>query len=551
MKPTFAPKLFTTLKKYSLAQFLRDSSAGIIVALIAFPLSIALGIASGVSPETGLYTAVIGCAVVAILGGSRVQVAGPTGAFVVIVYGIILNHGLDGLAIATLMAGLILVVLGLFRLGSVISMIPYPITTGFTSGIAITIAATQIQDFFGLRLDHLPAEFFARLAALFQAAGSVNPWAFAVGAFTLLILVFWPKLKTPVPPALIAITLATILTLLFKLPVPTVGSRFGELSAALPSFGIPSLSLERLASLLQPALTIAALAAIESLLSAVVADGMIGGNHRPNVELVAQGSANMLSGLFGGIPVTGAIARTAANAKNGGRTPVAALVSAIFLFVMLQFLLPLAQMIPMSTLAAVLLMVAYNMGEWEYFKELRRAPRSDYLVFLSTFVLTVIFDLVVGILIGLLLAIFLFMRRMTDLVKVELIVDDDGGEEDRIFSFDEKDLRIPRDTVVYRIRGPFFFGAAEKFMTTVRRLSPKATRVLLDLSGVPAIDATAFRALDLMRRRIAGSNGQLILVGLDRHPRKALEKYGFLKEAAVLDFRGDLESAVLSLNKEN
>lgn len=517
----FVPKLFTTLKGYNRKQLLADSGAGIIVALIAFPLSIALGVSSGVTPEVGLYTAVIGCTVVAVLGGSRVQVAGPTGAFVVVVAGIIGEYGLSGLALATIMAGLLLILLGLARMGDVISMIPYPITTGFTSGIAVTIALTQLRDFFGL-----PAG-----ASLLTGFAEINWWAPAIALASLLILRFWPKLKTPLPPALAAITAATLAVLLFDLPVETIGSRFGSLSTALPRMALPEISLPILATLWKPAVTIAALAAIESLLSAVVADGMIGGNHRSNMELVAQGAANTLSGLFGGIPVTGAIARTAANVRSGGRTPVAALVSGVFLFIMLQLLLPLAARIPMSSLAAVLLMVAYGMGEWGYFTHLRRAPKSDYLVFIATFALTVVFDLVVGILVGMLLAVFLFMKRMADVSSVELISENDEGREDRLF--EESPKGPGRGAAFYRIRGPFFFGAAEKFLRMLRRMDDGISRVTLDLSGVPAMDATAFRALEMMADQMERRGGRLVLSGLNPQPKAMLGRYGFFGRGVI------------------
>lgn len=418
----FVPKLFTCLKNYSKEQFVKDFVAGLIVAIIAFPLSIALAIASGVSPEKGLYTAVIGGFIISLLGGSRVQIGGPTGAFIVIIYGIISKYSFEGLIVATLIAGIILILMGLLRFGNVIKYIPYTIVTGFTSGIAITIFSTQIKDFLGLNIEKVSSEFIPKWVEYIKALPTMNYKILFIGIISIFIILIWPKITNKIPGTLAAIIISTIINLVFKLNVETIGSRFGSISASIPSFNFPDINAELVYKLLMPGITIAVLAGIESLLSAVVADGMVDGNHRSNMELVAQGTANIFSVLLGGIPVTGAIARTAANVKNGGRTPMAGIIHSIALFFIMLVFLPYMKLVPMTTLAAILIIVSYNMGEWEFFKKLSTLSKGDTLVFLVTFSLTVLVDLVAAITTGIALHfVLLFINnkgiRVSDLAQ--------------------------------------------------------------------------------------------------------------------------------------
>ncbi|MEO7963671.1 MAG: SulP family inorganic anion transporter, partial [Gemmatimonadaceae bacterium] len=415
------PKLFTTLKSYDRQQLIADLSAGTIVGIVALPLAIAFAIASGVTPERGLYTAIVGGFLISALGGSRVQIGGPTGAFVVIVYAIVQQYGLEGLTVATLMAGVILVAMGAFGLGTMIKFIPQPLITGFTSGIAVIILSSQVRDFLGLRMATVPANFIEKIGAFAANISSVNWWAIGVSTTALLIIVGWPRINRRIPSPFVALIVTTALAHYLKLPVETVGSRFGELKAALPRPVIPHLTFAQITHLVSPAFSIALLGAIESLLSAVVADGMIGTRHRSNMELVAQGIANIVSPLFGGIPATGAIARTATNVKNGGRTPIAGITHAVVLLLITLFFGRLAGFIPMSTLAAILVIVAYHMSEWRTFVDELRAPKADVAVLLATFSLTVIVDLTVAIEVGMVLAAFLFMHRMSEVTNVTAV----------------------------------------------------------------------------------------------------------------------------------
>jgi SulP family sulfate permease len=415
------PKLFTTLKGYTRAQFVADLTAGTIVGIVALPLAIAFAIASGVTPDRGLWTAIVAGFLISALGGSRVQIGGPTGAFVVIVYGIVQQHGLDGLLIATLMAGVILVMMGLLRFGVAIKFIPHPLIVGFTSGIAVIIGVGQFNDLLGLGMTSLPAEFIGRVEAYASHLGAVSPPALGLAAVALAIIVLWPRLNTRLPSPFVALIVTTVMAMVLNLNVETVGSRFGEISAALPGISLPSLSIAQITALVGPALTIAMLAAVESLLSAVVADGMIGTRHRSNMELVAQGIANIGSALVGGIPATGALARTATNVKHGGRTPVAGMVHALVLLLIVLLAGPLAAHIPMATLAAVLVVVAYHMSEWRTFRAELRGPRSDVLVLLTTFTLTVLVDLTVALGVGMVLASLLFVRRMAEETDVRVV----------------------------------------------------------------------------------------------------------------------------------
>lgn len=537
----FVPKLFTCLKNYSKEQFTKDFIAGIIVAIIALPLAIALAIASGVSPEKGIYTAIVGGFVVSLLGGSRVQIGGPTGAFVVIVFGIVEKYGIDGLIVSTILAGIFLIIMGFLKFGGMLKFIPYPITTGFTSGIAIIIFSTQIKDFFGLTMKTVPADFIPKWIAYFNSLNTLNLQSMIIGILSLLIIIFWPKVNKKIPGTLIAIVLATVLTLVFNLNIETIGSRFGEISSSLPSISLPHTSFSMIKELMLPALTIAILGGIESLLSAVVADGMIGGSHRSNMELVAQGVGNICSGLVGGIPVTGAIARTAANVKNGGRTPIAGIVHALALLVILLLFMPYVKLVPMSSLAAILIIVSYNMGEWESFKQIFKAPKSDALVLLVTFSLTLFFDLVIAIGVGLLLASLLFMRRMADVTDVRFILDE-HEDEDQIELIDS--IKTPENVSLYEINGPFFFGAADKFVHAIREIGIPTKILIVKMSNVPAIDATGYHALKMLYSLCTKHHTQLIILNLQEQPFNALEKYGFIDVLGKENFCSNVEEAI-------
>lgn len=518
------PKLFSVMKTYSASQFVKDLISGIIVAIIALPLSIALALASGVGPEEGLYTAIVAGFLISFLGGSRVQIAGPTAAFATIVAGIVANKGMEGLALATVMAGIILILLGLFRLGSLIRFIPYTITTGFTAGIAVTILIGQLKDFFGVSYmnGEKPIETVDKIKALFGNIETVNWWTVLVGVVCLAVLIFWPKKLEKIPASLIAVFVGIGMVQIFDLKVNTIGDLY-KVSNALPSFRLPELSFGLVKDVLPDAFTIAILAAIESLLSCVVADSMINSRHRSNMELVAQGVGNIGSALFGGIPATGAIARTAANVKNGGRTPIAGMVHAVVLLLILVVLMPYAAYIPMPTIAAILFIVAYNMCQWRPFVRLvKTAPKSDVLVLVVTFVLTVVFDLVVAIGVGMVLACLLFMKRMSDesSLKSWKYVDDEDDP-------DSISLRkVPKAVRVYEISGPLFFGMAGHISDiTVKEY----TRVLiLRMRGVPAIDASAVNVLESLVKKCKDTGVFLILSHVNEQPMKVLEKDGLV-----------------------
>lgn len=537
----FVPKLFTCLKNYSKEQFIKDFIAGIIVAIIALPLAIALAIASGVSPEKGIYTAIVGGFIVSLLGGSRVQIGGPTGAFVVIVYGIVQEFGIDGLIISTILAGIMLILMGLLKFGSMLKFIPYPITTGFTSGIAILIFSTQIKDFFGLSMSSVPSEFIPKWGAYISSFSTLNVQSTIIGIVSLLIIVFWPKINKKIPGTLIAIVLTTVVALLLNLNVATIGSSFSNISGSLPTISLPHTSFAMIKELMLPALTLAILGGIESLLSAVVADGMIGGSHRSNMELVAQGLANIFSALFGGIPVTGAIARTAANVKNGGRTPVAGIVHSLSLLVILLVFMPYIKLVPMSSLAAILIVVSYNMGEWESFKQMFKAPKSDASVLLVTFSLTLFFDLVIAIGIGMLLASLLFMRRMADVTDVRYILDE-SEDEDQLEHIDN--IKTPENVSLYEINGPFFFGAADKFIRAVKELGIPPQVLIIKMSNVPAIDATGYHALVMLYTLCKKHHTALIILDLQDQPLNALAKYGFIDNLGAPNVCDNVEEAL-------
>lgn len=536
----FKPKFFSCIKNYNLNQFYKDITAGIIVAIIALPLSIALAIASGVTPEKGLHTAIIAGFIISFLGGSRVQIGGPTGAFMIIVLGIVSKYGLDGLILSTIMAGMILIIMGISRLGKMIKFIPYPITTGFTSGIALVIFTTQIKDFLGLSISNVPGEFIGKWEAYILNIGSINWTSTLLGVASLAIIILWPKINRKIPGSLVAIIVITAAVYFLRLNVETIGSKYGELSSALPRPHIPNVNISNIKELIQPAFTIALLGGIESLLSAVVADGMIGGKHRSNTELIAQGIANITSGIFGGIPATGAIARTAANIKNGGRTPVSGMVHSIVLLLIMIIFMPMAKLIPLSTLAAILMVVAYNMSEWRSFRNLFGAPKSDIIVLIATFALTVLVDLVVAIEIGVVLSSFLFMKRMSDITNIQNLSrdfdeDDEENEEENIIS------NFPENTLIYDINGPFFFGAADKFMEVIQEIDKDTKYIILKMSNVPAMDATAYHAMEKLYKTCKSCRAELFLSGVQEQPYSVLEKAGFIDKIGRDNIFGNLD----------
>ena len=540
------PKLFTIYKTITRQQLIKDITAGIIVGVVALPLAIAFGIASGVSPQQGLITAVIGGFIVSLLGGSRVQIGGPTGAFIVIIYSIIQQYGMNGLIIATLMAGVILLVMGFARLGSVIKFIPYPVVVGFTSGIAVVIFSSQVKDFFGLQIDKIPADFSEKWILYFNNFASVNLSTFLIALLSLLIMIFWTKVSKKIPGSIIAIIVSTILVSFFGLNVETIGSRFGEIPSALPTPTLPHLDFATIKGLIQPATTIAILAAIESLLSAVVSDGMIGKKHRSNIELIAQGTANILSPLFGGIPVTGAIARTVVNVKNGGRTPIAGMVHAVVLLLIMLFFGSWAKLIPMPTLAAILVIVAYNMSEWRSFKNLLKSPRSDVVVLVTTFLLTVIFDLTIAIEIGMLLAVFLFMHRMAMVTNVGVVTREfnDEDDEDTADPNAISKKNVPEGVEVYEINGPFFFGAASTFKDAIRLVEDPPKVRIIRMRNVPAIDATGLQTLREFFKESKQMGTTVVLSDVHTQPLVALTQAGLFDLFGEKNIHGNIDDAL-------
>jgi sulfate permease, SulP family len=541
------PKLVTTLRSYDRNQLLSDGIAGVIVGIVALPLAIAFAIASGVSPDRGLWTAIVAGFLISALGGSRVQIGGPTGAFVVIVYGIVQTHGMDGLIVATLMAGVILVIMGFANVGGAIRFIPHPLVTGFTSGIAVIIFSSQVRDFFGLRMGEVPAEFVSKWIAFTHAAGTANWVAAGVASLALVIILLWSRVSRRIPGPFVALVVTTIMVQLLHLPVETIGSRFGEIAASVPHPVVPHLSFEQVTSLVGPAFTIALLAAVESLLSAVVADGMIGGRHRSNMELVAQGIANIASPLFGGIPATGAIARTATNVKNGGRTPVAGMVHALTLLLITLFAGRWAAFIPMATLAAILVVVAYHMSEWRVFLGELHAPRSDVAVLLTTFTLTLLVDLTVAIAVGMVLASFLFIRRMATVTSVNVVTGELRNDAARDAAGDELLDRagIPDGVEVYEINGPFFFGAATAFKDTLARVAGKPKVLIIRMRHVPALDSTGMHALADVVHRTRRDGTVVILSDVHMQPLVALTGTRALTEIGEPNVVGSLDLALV------
>lgn len=539
----FQPKLFTSLKSYSKKQVVNDLIAGVIVAIIALPLSIALAIASGVSPEKGLYTAIIAGFVIAFLGGSNVNISGPTAAFATIVAGIVAQFGTSGLVIATIMAGLILIVMGLLKFGTLIKYIPHTITTGFTSGIALTIVIGQIKDFLGLTFpEGMPTvETAEKVEAIAKSITTFNPQALLVGAIGMAILIVWPKISKKIPGSLIAVVVGVIIVKVFKMDVNTVGDLY-TISRDLPSFSMPEFSFETVKQLVPSAFTIAILAGIESLLSCVVSDGMINDRHNSNTELIAQGVGNICSGLFGGIPATGAIARTAANVKNGGRTPVAGIVHALVLLLILVVLMPYAAWIPMPIIAAILFMVAYNMCEWRQFVKIcKTAPKSDILVLVVTFVLTVVFDLVVAIEVGMIIAVVLFMKRMADVAHIRTW-SEKPHENDS-----ERLKEIPAHTEVVEFEGPMFFASAEKFSKIP--MGEDIRVIILRMRNVPALDATAMRSLNEIYSICKHSDRTLLLSHTNEQPLSVMKKAGFIDKVGEEHFLANIDEALAYAEK--
>lgn len=528
------PKLFQVLNTYTKDQLLKDVIAGVIVAIIALPLSIALALASGVGPEQGLYTAITAGFVISLLGGSRVQISGPTAAFATIVAGIVASKGMQGLVIATILAGIILIAMGLLKFGSLIKFIPYTIVSGFTAGIAVTIIIGQLKDFLGLTFSHTPVETMEKLTECFKSIITFNPYALLIGVIALVILIIWPKINAHIPPSLVAILVTAALTAFCFPQVNTIGDLY-TISSKIPTPQIPSFSLQAIGELLPDAFTIAILAAIESLLSCVVADGMINDRHSPNMELIAQGTGNICSGIFGGIPATGAIARTAANVKNGGRTPISGIVHSVVLLLILVLFMPYAALIPMPAIAAILFVVAYNMSGWqEVAGLLRSSPKSDSAVLLTTFVLTVVFDLVVAIEIGLVLACILFLKRMSDVAGIKSWEYVQEATEDLCV--------VPKGTLVYEITGPMFFAVADEFLRITRDKTTKA--VILRMRSVPAMDASALLKLQEVHKTCVRNGVVLILSHITKQPCHMMDKAGFLTEVGRENICENIDKAL-------
>ncbi len=526
----FQPKIFHTLKNYTKEQFYADLMAGVIVGIVALPLAIAFGIASGVTPEKGLFTAIIAGFIISLLGGSKVQIGGPTGAFIVIVYGIVQEFGISGLATTTMIAGVMLICMGIFKLGSIIKFIPFPVVVGFTSGIALTIFTTQIKDLLGLQTGELPGDFIHKWITYGKYIGTINYWALGVSLLSILIIVITPKFSKKIPGSLLAIAIVTLIVYFLRekfgiTGIETIGDRF-TINASLPHAETPTISFAVIQSLLPTAFTIAMLGAIESLLSATVADGVIGDSHNSNTELIAQGIANVITPIFGGIPATGAIARTMTNINNGGRTPVAGIIHAIVLLLILLFLGNLTRHIPMSCLAGVLVIVSYNMSEWRTFKALLRNSKSDVAVLVTTFLLTVIFDLTIAIEIGLLLAVVLFLRRISETTSISVFKNDINSAEYVEGNADTEKLTLPKGVEVYEIEGPFFFGVASKFEETMKQIGDKPMIRIIRMRKVPFIDSTGLHNLTNLIKLSKKDKIHILLSGVNPQVHESLEKSG-------------------------
>ncbi len=547
----FTPKLFSLLKAgITKEQVLKDLTAGVIVGIVALPLAIAFAIASGVSPDKGLITAIVAGLVISVLGGSRVQIGGPTGAFIVIVYAIVQKHGVNGLTIATFMAGFILIAMGIARLGTLLKYIPYPLIVGFTSGIAVIIFSSQIKDFFGLPIDAVPADFIEKWQLYVLHFEHINWIAVAIAAFTVLISFQFQRITAKVPGSIVAILVCTLVVYWFKLPVTTIETSFGDIPNHLSMPSIPHIDFKIVKELIGPAFAIALLGGIESLLSAVVADGMMGGRHRSNAELVAQGTANCFSAMFGGIPATGAIARTATNVKNGGRTPIAGIVHALVLLLIMLLLAPLAKLIPMACLSGILVVIAYHMSEWRQFKSLLKGDKSDILILLVTFFLTVVFDLVIAIEIGIVLSSFLLMRRMSNSMRIEtgenLFFDKNENSETL---FEDELPKMDPDIAMFEISGALFFGAAQTFQDTINSVQKNPKVMILRMRNVPFIDATGIYRLKEMIRQYKHQKVGIVLSGLNPKVRADLERvdiYSVLEKANLCD---DIQESISRANE--
>lgn len=547
MYPTeFLPKIVTVFKNgISKKQIEKEIFSGIIVGVVALPLAIAFAIASGVTPDKGLVTAVVAGFLISLLGGSRVQIGGPTGAFIVIVYAIVEQHGVVGLAIATFMAGFIIILMGLLRLGNYLKFIPYPLIVGFTSGIAVVIFTSQINDFLGLGISNLPSDFIEKWKAYFSHFTSVNFMALGIAMGTIFIGLYMHKLTSKIPGSIVAIILSTLVVFYFDLPVETIESRFGEIPSKLTIPEWPSLNFKTIQALIQPAIAIALLGSIESLLSAVVADGMTGGKHRPNAELIAQGTANIFSGMFGGIPATGAIARTVTNIKNGGRTPIAGMVHAMVLLLIMLFFAPYAKLIPLSCLAGVLILVAWHMAEWENFSCILKGNRLDAIILLSTFLLTVLFDLILAIEVGLILSSFMFMKRMGEAMTITnkgVVLEGNHPDTEQLFE-DEK-LEIPTGVELYEINGPLFFGASQKFQETLQDLHQKPKILIIRLRYVPFIDATGLYRLTELIKNLKKGGTDVLLSGVAENVRQEILKSANLNIIKPHDIFNTIQDAI-------
>jgi len=530
MKIQFQPKLLSTLKTYNKEQFYADLMSGVIVGIVALPLAIAFGIASGVTPEKGLFTAIIAGFIISVLGGSKVQIGGPTGAFIVIIYGIVQEFGVAGLAIATMIAGVMLIAMGIFKLGSVIKFIPFPVVVGFTSGIALTIFATQVKDLFGMHIAKVPADFIHKWITYGQFINTINPWAVGVGILSIVIIAITPKFSKKIPGSLIAIIVLTVIVYFLRNKfgiqgIETIGDRF-TIDPSLPTPVAPEINFAAIKTLLPTAFTIAMLGAIESLLSATVADGVIGDKHDSNTELIAQGIANMVVPIFGGIPATGAIARTMTNINNGGRTPIAGIIHAVVLALILLFLGGLTKHIPMACLAGVLVVVSYNMSEWRTFKALMKNPKSDVAVLLTTFALTVIFDLTIAIEVGLLLAVLLFIRRISETSSISIFKEDIDEAEYVEGSTDTEKLHLPTGVEVYEIEGPFFFGVANKFEETMKVIGDRPKVQIIRMRKVPFIDSTGAHNLQNLIQSAQKEKIQILLSGVNEKVHAVLNQNG-------------------------
>lgn len=522
MQKEFVPKLFSLLKQgISKETLTKDILSGLIVGIVALPLAIAFAIASGVSPEKGIITAIIAGIIISTFGGSRVQIGGPTGAFIVIVYGIVQEYGTDGLTIATFMAGFIIIGFGLVRLGNLLKYIPYSLIVGFTSGIALIIFSSQINDFFGLDIEKVPADFIDKWTVYFSNFHKINWYAISIAVATIIITLYFQKIIKKIPGSIIAIVLSTLVVVLFDIPVNTIESNFGNISNKLGLPHIPKFNFDTIQALIQPAFAIAILGSIESLLSAVVSDSMIGGKHRTNMELIAQGGANVMSSLFGGIPATGAIARTATNVKNGGRTPIAGIVHALVLLAIMLLFAPYAKLIPMSCLAGILIVVAYHMSEWKQFRSILKGNRMDIIILLTTFILTVVFDLVIAIQIGIVLASFMFMKRMSESVNIQNFSSENSSAE---HLFDDELLDLPKGVILYEINGPLFFGAARQFQETITNthLHPKV--IVIRMRYVPLIDATGYHSIKEIIKSYKARKIKVIISGISKSLRNDFEK---------------------------